>query len=210
MPLLYTALGDSLSVGVGSGLFGIGFVERYDKMIEEDLETDVCLHVCARSGLTTEDILQMLNQPVHNQRLSKANIITITAGGNDVIDAVLAYQNHPDERIFSDALASFRNHFRLILTRITELKEENSDYIIRIANLYNPFPDVPLAQKWISRFNKHLQHLANAPHVKIANLYAAFQNHTDDYLSADNIHPNQLGYQVIAEEMRKTGYKPLG
>lgn len=210
MPFYYTALGDSLSVGVGAGLFGTGFVERYEKMIEEDLHIDVYLHVCARSGQTTGEILQMLNQPDHIQRLSKANIITITAGGNDLIDAVLEYYNDPDEQIFLDALATSRNHFRSILERIAELKEGKSDYMIRIANLYNPVPQVPLAKKWISRFNKHLQQLANEPHVKIADLYSAFQNHTDEYVSVDNIHPNQLGYQVIAEEMRKTGYKPLG
>jgi lysophospholipase L1-like esterase len=179
-------------------------------MIKEDLNTSVTVHICARSGLTTKEILHMIDQPFCKQQLTKSNIITITAGGNDLIDAVLEYQNNHDERIFLETLLLSRDHFRSILTRIAELKKGKPNYIIRISNLYNPLPDVPLAEKWISRFNNHLQQLALSPHVKIANLYAAFQNHTDAYLSRDNIHPNSLGYQVIAKEMRKTGYKPLG
>lgn len=39
----YIALGDSLTVGVGKGIFSPGFVQLYERFMKNDLQQRVCL-----------------------------------------------------------------------------------------------------------------------------------------------------------------------
>ncbi len=58
-------------------------------------------------------------------------------------------------------------------------------------------------------FNSHLETLASAPHVKIADAYSIFKGKEQEYLSFDGVHPNSKGYQAMAEAVHKLGYKEL-
>lgn len=51
MRIEYTALGDSLTVGRGSGLFSSGFVQRFRHIMQADLEAEVSVSVFAKSGV---------------------------------------------------------------------------------------------------------------------------------------------------------------
>ncbi|RYM06205.1 hypothetical protein EWH99_03745 [Sporolactobacillus sp. THM7-7] len=80
----YVALGDSLTVGVGSTLFLPDFVAHYRKTLETVLRQPVGLRVLAKNGATTEDILYALQHPEVEKTIREADVITITAGGNAV------------------------------------------------------------------------------------------------------------------------------
>lgn len=75
-------------------------------------------------------------------------------------------------------------------------------------DIYNPFSELPLAAKWVQGMNAHLRSLTSST-IRITNLYAAFKGREKELLSADKIHPNPQGYQVIAEELNRLGYSPL-
>ncbi|MFP9052138.1 spore germination lipase LipC, partial [Enterococcus faecalis] len=76
MVLRYTALGDSLTTGRGSGLFSPGFVQRFGDMMEADLKTRTAINIFARSGLNTEEILGLLSYPYVQKCIRDADMIT--------------------------------------------------------------------------------------------------------------------------------------
>ncbi|WP_434705622.1 GDSL-type esterase/lipase family protein [Bacillus atrophaeus] len=207
MRIEYTALGDSLTVGRGSGLFSSGFVQRFRHIMQADLEAEVSVSVFAKSGLETEEILHLLSLPYVQKRIQTADMITITGCGNDLFESVRAFQENPDETIFRRASEHCHENFEKMITQIARIKWKNAPpYAIRVFNLYNPFPDIPIADKWITSYNSHLSQLASAPHVKIADVYSAFKGKEKEYLSFDGVHPNSQGYQVMADTLQKIGY----
>ncbi|MBJ7573229.1 GDSL-type esterase/lipase family protein [Bacillus halotolerans] len=210
MVLQYTALGDSLTTGRGSGLFSAGFVQRFRDMMEADLKSKTAVSVFAKSGLDTEGILGLLSYPYVQKQIQAADMITITGCGNDLIESVLSYQSSQDETIFRRASAHCHENFEKMIAQIANIKGlDPSPYAIRVFNLYNPFPSIGIADQWITSFNSHLKTLASAPHVKIADVYSVFKGKEQEYLSFDGVHPNSNGYQAMAEVLQGIGYREL-
>ena len=210
MTLQYTALGDSLTVGVGAGLFEPGFVQRYKRKMEEDLNEDVSLLVFAKSGLETSDILAMLNEPFIMEQVKKADVITITGCGNDLLQSLEIYEKEKDEHVFLEASSHCQKNYSGMLEKIGDIKgDKDTRYLVRLLNLYNPFPSIELADRWISGFNMHLKQLESAPQIKVIDTYAVFKGREKEYLSIDRVHPNSRGYEAMAEKLRAAGYGPL-
>lgn len=210
MTLQYTALGDSLTVGVGAGLFEPGFVQRYKRKMEVDLNEEVSLLVFAKSGLETSEILAMLNEPFIMEQVKKADVITITGCGNDLLQSLEIYEKEKDEHVFLEASSHCQKNYSGMLEKIKDIKgEKDTRYLVRLLNLYNPFPSIELADKWISGFNRHLKQLESAPQIKVIDTYAVFKGREKEYLSIDRVHPNSRGYEAMAEKLRAAGYGPL-
>ena len=210
MTLQYTALGDSLTVGVGAGLFEPGFVQRYKRKMEEDLNEEVSLIVFAKSGLETSEILAMLNEPFIMEQVKKADVITITGCGNDLLQSLEIYEKEKDEHVFLEASSHCQKNYSGMLEKIGDIKgDKDTRYLVRLLNLYNPFPSIELADKWISGFNRHLKQLESAPQIKVIDTYAVFKGREKEYLSIDRVHPNSRGYEAMAENLRASGYGPL-
>ncbi len=210
MTLQYTALGDSLTVGVGAGLFEPGFVQRYKRKMEEDLNEEVSLIVFAKSGLETSGILAMLNEPFIMEQVKKADVITITGCGNDLLQSLEIYEKEKDEHVFLEASSHCQKNYSGMLEKIREIKgEKDTRYLVRLLNLYNPFPSIELADKWISGFNRHLKQLESAPQIKVIDTYAVFKGREKEYLSIDRVHPSSRGYEAMSEKLRAAGYGRL-
>ncbi|MBY8914598.1 spore gernimation protein [Bacillus sp. YC2] len=210
MALVYTALGDSLTTGRGACPFSAGFVQRFGCMMEEDLQTKIDISVFAKSGLETGEILGLMSCPYIQRRIQAADMITITGCGNDLIDSVQTYQQTSDASIFTRVSAHCHENFEKMIAKIADIKGKHpAPYEIRVFNLYNPFPSIPIAEKWISSYNAHLSTLASEPHVKIADVHSAFKGKLNGYLSIDRVHPNGRGYEVMARVLRGLGYGSL-
>lgn len=205
MGLLYVALGDSLTVGRGSSFLAPAFVARYAKITQERLHHRVAVLVYAHSGFTTEDVLNELNNAFIRKKIKAAEIITITAGGNDLINATRDFQKHQNEKIFMKALEDCHQNLADIIRTINGIKKGDT-FIIRLCNLHDPFPDIPLAEKWIKKFNSAIQSFNLGQHIRIADIYSAFKHHEEQYLSSDRVHPNDKGYKVMAEKLAELGY----
>jgi lysophospholipase L1-like esterase len=210
--ILYLALGDSITAGVGSGHLP-GFVQRYEILAEKALEKNIVPQVFAVPGATTGDVLNIVKDSSVRTFIGKARIITLSAGGNDLIQASRRYlREEQDQEILREALVSCKKNVSTILNEIKQIKISNEDsrgpLIVRIVDLYNPFQELELANKWVTLFNRHLKTFANG-RVAVTNLYDAFKGNEENLLSFDKIHPNPNGYQVIAKELNKLGYSPL-
>jgi lysophospholipase L1-like esterase len=125
-PLRYLALGDSLTVGIGIPAFEPGFVEYYRCLSQKTLNTRIQYNKYARSGATTDDVLTMLCSPIVTEAVKYANIITITAGGDDLINAAKRLIKNKNEEIISNVLEQSRNNYAKILERIHHIDNSYS------------------------------------------------------------------------------------
>jgi lysophospholipase L1-like esterase len=207
-PILYVGVGDSLTAGVGA-IWEPGFVQRYQQLAKKSLCRHVFLEVFAKPGATSQEILKIMSSPRVQQGIKEASIITLSVGGNDLIKASKVFLEKKDQEILKKALIECKDNVNSIIETMRELKTKaHQPYVIRILDLYNPFPDSVLAEKWIGIANRHLRGLANE-NVMVANVHSAFKGKEIEYLSPDKVHPNAKGYQVIAEELNRLSYKSI-
>lgn len=206
----YTAVGDSLTFGMGA-LPGGGFVPLYRRMAEEHLQKFVAYENLGINGLTSEELYErLLRDPLFKRHLNNADLITISIGGNDLIRAVKAGGNRPERDRLEKALDRCQRNISGCLSVISRLKSGKSQpYVIRAVGLYNPYPSWSEATEYVTRFNRYLFGLANGGYLGIADVYSRFVGREREMLSFDGIHPSSKGHRVIAEQLNQLGYKPL-
>ncbi|AEI45170.1 GDSL-type esterase/lipase family protein [Paenibacillus mucilaginosus] len=205
----YLALGDSLTAGVGA--FGSGgFVRAYGGLAGEALNRPVETGVIGIPGATTGELRMLLERSPQLRGMAReAQLLTLTAGGNDLIDAAKRFAADRDTGRLAAALERCHEDYAALLQALRRLKSDGSGpYVVRAALLYNPLPGVPEAADWVKRCNRLLGSLAGGS-VKLASLYGLFEGRERELLSADGIHPNAAGYRVIAGQLHRLGYGPL-
>jgi lysophospholipase L1-like esterase len=202
-PLHYLALGDSITVGVGSFL-NHGYAVLYRRYLQHDLKQKVLLKNLGKNGWTSQDLLDdLLNNQTLVDAIKKSQIITLSIGGNDLIQGVR--NKVPLKNVYT----RFDANFQRIDKIIKKIKNNGKEpYILRYLEIYNPKPNDPLAKKWISRFNKVINQ-AKDQNTRIARTYRAFEKEGKKLLFIDQEHPNNQGHQAIARSLQEIGYGPL-
>lgn len=206
----YLALGDSLTAGIGAPPES-SFVRHYVRLTETGLAIPVRAENAGRSGATSEQILQTIRSDDGiRETAARAAVITVTAGGNDLIQAAKQFYFSHDNRILMSALKRYQRNMNHILETIRQLKANsgNDAYAVRVLGLYNPLPEFEEAVFWVNKFNEHLRSLQSGS-IRVVDVYDAFLGREDDYLSEDRFHPNGEGYRVIAERVHEAGYAPM-
>lgn len=205
--LFYVAIGDSLTKGTGS-FIKPSFVKVYADMAEAALNKKVFTMIFAENGADTEDILAKMDYQVVKFAIKNAQIITISAGGNDFRQAAQQFFKSGDIDVLQRTLSVYEHNIRTILKRIHKLKEGQSSYFIRLLNIYNPYIDYPLADQWLDRVNASLNKM-QTKRIKVANIYPIFKGRESELFAIDRLHPNGEGYALIAQAIDKLGYFPL-
>ena len=211
MSYRYTAIGDSLTTGFGA-LPGNGFVPVYRRMAEARLRSSVVYRNLGVNGLTTAGLEQRLRGNAEYRRsLQGADIITLSIGGNDLIQAAKASAKQPGSspKVLYTALQECRENFSEIMGMLWQLKMgSRNPYIIRIVGLYNPYPRLNEATDWVMQFNRYASQYYTR-NCGFASIYNSFAGNEEELLSIDHIHPNKRGYYVIAERLNTMGYGML-
>ncbi|MZQ87269.1 lipase [Paenibacillus sp. 5J-6] len=197
----YLAFGDSLTVGFGAP-DGRGFVYSFKMKVEQWLNVPVQLIQAGTNGATTSELLQTLeSDPQIQKDIQEADIITITAGGNDLIQAAIPFFYQNDPAFLKSALQTYESNYKEIMAKIETLRQGiDTPYVIALIGLYNPLPQVPESAYWVQRFNLFLRKLEQ-PHIHIVQVYDAFIGQDTRYLSDDAIHPNEDGYDELARQV---------
>jgi lysophospholipase L1-like esterase len=207
--LFYTALGDSLTVGVGAVLKS-GFVKDYTRLSENTLRRKIIVNKYARSKVTSYEFIHYLTNPIVRESIYHANLITITIGGNDLIQANRHYQKTNDRSVFNQALQVLKINLEIILKTISHIKTgTNSPYLIRVLGLYNPYPYISYSHYWLTQFNHTIAKVTNSYGGKFIDIYPLFTRLGDRVLSLDTLHPNSFGYHILAQELYRSGYDEL-
>jgi len=211
MSYQYTAIGDSLTTGFGA-LPGNGFVPMYRRMAEARLRSSVVYTNLGVNGLTTAGLEQRLRGNMGYRRsLQEADLITLSIGGNDLIQAAKASVKQPgnSSRVLRTALQECQGNFSEIMGLLWQLKMgSRNPYIIRIVGLYNPYPRFDEATDWVMQFNRYASQY-HSRDCGFASIYNQFSGNERELLSIDHIHPNKRGYNVIAEKLNHLGYGML-
>jgi lysophospholipase L1-like esterase len=202
----YVALGDSLTVGVGAHR---GYVARYAAYITADTGARIDLVNLGRSGQTSSQLLHTLrNDPALRKTLGAAEVITFNIGINDLGDAGEAYENgtcggSDNQKCLRAAVEAFKENWDAIIAELLSLRSTEGT-IIRTAGIgYTPRVD-EIFEPYVDQVNRHIGTTAANHDIPYAQPYL-----DEEDMSSDGVHPNDHGYEVIADRLRELGYGPL-
>ncbi len=226
---VYIALGDSLSAGVGaSDPEATGFVPLVHKSLGEgfdllnlghggDTSRDLLDH-----GHLDEAIAEIQERNGDDDQANDVRLVTVEIGGNDLLDlyfSLVLTGTCPDLETslqkpecmdpLASALKGFEPNLRTILDRL-----QGADPSVRIVllTLYNPFsgfgntaevgelalegmPDTP----FLEGLNDIIRAQAGQRDIALVDLHPLFDGRAPELISGDLIHPNDRGYQEMAD-----------
>ena len=220
--LSYAALGDSLTEGVGDATGQGGFVPLFAKEIENSTGGSVNSQNFGKAGDTSTQIYnRMMKSKKITDGLKKADIITITIGGNDVLKVIrdnVSKLSSMTEKDFTKPEELYQARVKKLLDKI---REDNPKAQIYVLGIYNPFylnfPELTVMQNVIDSWNTATAGVVsqekNTYFIPINDLLykgsgdkqAVESGSTSDAVSnnllytEDHFHPNNVGYQLMAD-----------
>ncbi|ASS76048.1 hypothetical protein CIG75_14520 [Tumebacillus algifaecis] len=205
-PALIVAIGDSLTKGIGD-TSGKGYVGNLKTRLEETGQK-VNVHNLGISGLESSELVKSVQNPGVQQYFEDANLIMVSIGGNDIthsiggVDKILGSAGIDQAAILS-AQEKYLSNIQEILTTI---RKSNGQAPIIVLGLYNPFDgltdDKGLSNQLLLDWNDHLRKVTQAfPQVKVVPMFDLFQWNNSSLLSFDHFHPNNQGYEKMAERI---------
>jgi len=141
--------------------------------------------------------------------------VTVSLGANDLFALVgapnfFAMNPAQQQAAILGSMSTLQNNYTALLTELKALAPEAA---ITLVGDYNPYAAVPesplskLAGPAIQLMNAVIAGEAAAFGARYVDLYTPFQRHEGDYTfifappAGTNVHPTDLGYAVIANEM---------
>jgi lysophospholipase L1-like esterase len=205
-PVLIVALGDSLTKGIGDNS-GKGYVGALQDKLTANGQT-VNVQNLGISGLESTELMNSLNSGGIADALKGAKVITISIGANDMthsiggIAQVMTSKGIEQDKLLQSEAKVTKNVESILKT----VRGYNKDAPILLLGLYNPFEgvfeDQALITKLLAGWNAQLLQIAQAQtNVKVVPTADIFQWNVNSLLSVDHFHPNQQGYEKIAERM---------
>jgi lysophospholipase L1-like esterase len=196
----YVALGDSITAGVGAYIRS-NFTQHYANMLQNHTRASVNRKVNAKRGITSGELQSMLRDPSVQRDLSHVDLVTITIGGNDLLQANRLFGKTKDPAILEKAVKQYEENMRTIVATIERTKAHSqSPYLIQLIGLYNPFPEIPYSDYWIHQLNQNL-HSMTSQHIQYVDLESIFYYYGKDALFLSRIHPNAKGHYFIAQQL---------
>ena len=192
-------LGDSLTRGTGD-IEGKGYV-GYTRDLLEKAGRKVSLSNLGIKGLTSIQLAEQIKEKEVARQIGQADVILMTIGGNDLFAGGQTLLNFSADEM--DGLQqNYLANLKLVLAFI---HEQNSSAKVYLLGLYNPFSDLndgaelsAIVREWN---NKTAEELAAYPNMIFVPTYDLFQQNVTDYLFTDHFHPNEKGYQLMAERV---------
>lgn len=206
IPAAYVAIGDSLAAGqtpnraIDSG---------YSDLIAQELTRNQPLAFYSKDlafpGFTTGDVLESIESDEAKELLGQANIITVSAGANDLLRLVQANAAEGAlsfEEIQADyALNAARENVETILAELEELAPSADIYVM---GYYFAYPHARDSQKQgtagqleqLNAILKQEAEQAGATFVDVADRFG--EDAVDLVPNPADVHPNMNGYQEMA------------
>jgi lysophospholipase L1-like esterase len=226
--LNYVAIGDSLTEGVGDQTSQGGFIPLLAKALDKDYNVNVASQNFGVSGNTSTQIYKRMtsNKDKIQAAIKKADFITITVGGNDVMAVIRKNLTNLSEKSFEKPAKTYQKTLTDILDYI---RKYNPDAQVYILGIYNPFylnfPDITEMQDIIDNWNKATQEViakqTRMYFVPINDLLYQGVNGSqgvtasdgetktitnDALFEEDHFHPNNVGYQIMSDAV-EAAYK---
>ena len=202
----YVALGDSLAVGVGAER---GYVDRYAAHLRNDTGARVKVSNFGVSGQTSSELLDALRRDESMRRaIEGAEVVTFNIGINDLGHAGRSHENGScggpqNQRCLRTAVEKVEENWDAVIEEILHLRSTN-EAIVRTAGLgYTPRVD-GMFEPYLAKVNRHIAASATDNGIPYAQVSLG-----EEGISPDGVHPNDRGYEVIADRLRELGYELL-
>lgn len=156
-------LGDSLTHGVGDTSQRGGYVYLIQQRLLKKDAKQVDAANFGKTGDTTNQIKTRLDQqPAIQNRLKKADVITITTGGNDLMHVLQANFKSLSSNHFSKNMTEAKDRYQVDLTALlTDVRAVNPTAPIFLFSVYDPFyvyfPNMTALQKYTDEWNQAAQ-----------------------------------------------------
>lgn len=223
--LNYIAIGDSLTEGVGDPTNQGGFVPLLSGDLGDYFNATVNTENYGVSGNTSQQILtRMTENKEITEQLKKANLMTLTVGGNDVLAVIRKNLANLKVSSFKKPARQYQERLRKILDLA---RKDNQDLPIFVLGIYNPFylnfQELTEMQTVINDWNKKTQEVVDDyDHVYFVPindlLYKGVDGKegivqstgeqttivNDALFSGDHFHPNNTGYQIMSDAVMET------
>ncbi|ETP70043.1 GDSL-like lipase/acylhydrolase [Planococcus glaciei] len=210
--LIITALGDSLSQGVGDTENKGGYVGRLASEISDwPGVRGAIVENTAKRGRRSDQLLAMFQKGQLTGPLTEADYVVMTIGGNDIMRIVKRDLFSLNIDAFAEELEVYETRYENIYASIRSI---NPTVPIIAIGVYNPFSlitdEVEEFDQIISDYNESMREITEADpqacYVPVSDLFVGNDNlvyHTDFF------HPNSKGYDLmtdrILERMKECG-----
>ncbi|WP_347862091.1 SGNH/GDSL hydrolase family protein [Salimicrobium sp. PL1-032A] len=198
-----TALGDSLTQGVGDRTDQGGYVGILEESINQNVdlgEEKVTIDNFGKRGNRTDQLLKRMEQEEIQSSIEQADLLLITIGANDVMKVIKENVSSLDYQQFVEAQSQYETNLREIFANIRELNPEASIYILGVYNPFNEyFNHIPELNRIMNDWNRITQDvMTEFEGTTFIPIRDIFENTEEDLLWEDNFHPNELGYKRMA------------
>lgn len=197
---LLLGLGDSLTRGIGDST-GKGYIGRLKQIMESKNQSRLSMINLAVSGQTSPQLVKQMNDSQTQNVIKKANWITVTIGSNDLFRGSGQLENI-DLAGSQKSLELYKKNITQILNQIRQL---NPKATVVLMGIYNPFAGLEnekLTSQLVADWNNALLKISsNYSKVIVVPTFDLFQIHNNQFLSNDHFHPNDIGYQRIADRV---------
>lgn len=203
----YVALGDSLTQGVGDEAENEGYVGR----LKTDMETwqgvrSVTIHNEAKKGRRSDQLIDQLQSGKLDDTLRKANIITLTIGGNDLMKIVREHITELKKKDFDKGRPKFQQRYETIMQMI---RERNPIAPIILIGVYNPLTIFTKEESEMNtimdEWNSDIRGFADDdPYAVFVNVEDLFDTNANLVYHTDFFHPNARGYDQMTARIIET------
>lgn len=226
--LRLSAVGDSLTEGIGDTTHTGGYVPLLQTDLSEHYPIDVVqAENFGKSGDRSDQILKRIkkNEDMQNS-IRKADVILVTVGGNDLMKVI---QSQIFNKLSIKKFVKPREKYQKELEKMyTEIRVLNPNAPIYQLGIYNPFyksfSEIEEMQEIVDYWNEGSKEFVDAQenaffvpindeiYNGLPELGTSTSGTTDSSISKnalndliseeDSFHPNNLGYQIIANAFR--------
>lgn len=216
------AIGDSLTQGVGDPTQRGGYVPLLAQNLKQNEHIrSVQTENFGKSGDETNEIIQRIQESDEiKAALQDASIVSVTAGGNDLIK----YIRQSGLRVDWEQEAEHREAFEKDLHQLLDLiRTHQADAELFVFGIYNPYEnglkDIEYLQSLVSNWNHTIEEITSeydqVHFIPLDHLFDSEQaivsgEETEEaelshpYLyEEDYFHPNAHGYALMADEITK-------
>lgn len=197
-----TAIGDSLTQGVGDSKKAGGYVGVLETELAQD-GYDVYIDNHGKAGDRTDQLLKKLNKKEIKASINNADVILITIGANDIMKVLRDNIVDLDFEHFEREEPKYEERLHDIFTT---LRNENDDAQIYLLGFYNPFEqyfdDVPELEQIVNEWNEMGKEITEGyDGVYYIPTKDIFDQATENLFYEDNFHPNDRGYELMAKRV---------
>ena len=221
--IIYTPLGDSLASGVNEkNELGKGYVDIIAAALQAEGKTVNYTKLYTCPGYTSINVLADFDNNITDtkcpynteptnltklqERIAQSDLITISAGANDVLKNISFDAAGQPVIDFAGAQKSLNEVPKNYVSLLSQIRQLNPDAKIVVMGFYNPFPHLAqyktIVDGLVADFDHSLATTIQQFGAKYAIVRDIIASNIATYLpNPENIHLSEAGYKVVGDAM---------